>query len=106
MSAFLQNAGNQLKSLQKALKNPLGNAGVLAGELSKRAKRLRHTTRTPTPLCCDTLSGCCGNWSFSAMQEGGFEHRSDAAGQRASGAGKEWRPGACPHVWPVLLVFA
>uniref|UniRef100_A0A8C5GBH1 Very long-chain specific acyl-CoA dehydrogenase, mitochondrial n=1 Tax=Gouania willdenowi TaxID=441366 RepID=A0A8C5GBH1_GOUWI len=34
-----QNAGNQLKSLQKALKNPLGNAGLLAGELSKRAKR-------------------------------------------------------------------
>ncbi|CAG00726.1 unnamed protein product, partial [Tetraodon nigroviridis] len=34
-----QNAGNQLKSLQKALKNPLGNAGLLAGELSKRAKQ-------------------------------------------------------------------
>ncbi|XP_062239995.1 very long-chain specific acyl-CoA dehydrogenase, mitochondrial [Platichthys flesus] len=34
-----QNAGNQLKSLQKALKNPLGNAGFLAGEISKRAKR-------------------------------------------------------------------
>ncbi|KAF3697902.1 Very long-chain specific acyl-CoA dehydrogenase, mitochondrial [Channa argus] len=34
-----QNAGNQLRSLQKALKNPLGNAGVLAGEISKRAKR-------------------------------------------------------------------
>uniref|UniRef100_A0A8C9YVS8 Very long-chain specific acyl-CoA dehydrogenase, mitochondrial n=1 Tax=Sander lucioperca TaxID=283035 RepID=A0A8C9YVS8_SANLU len=34
-----QNAGNQLKSLQKALKNPLGNAGLLAGELTKRAKR-------------------------------------------------------------------
>ncbi|XP_026208867.1 very long-chain specific acyl-CoA dehydrogenase, mitochondrial [Anabas testudineus] len=34
-----QNAGNQLKGLQKALKNPLGNAGVLAGELTKRAKR-------------------------------------------------------------------
>ncbi|TWW63060.1 very long-chain specific acyl-CoA dehydrogenase, mitochondrial isoform X2 [Takifugu flavidus] len=34
-----QNAGNQLKGLQKALKNPLGNAGMLAGELSKRAKR-------------------------------------------------------------------
>ncbi|KAK2863102.1 hypothetical protein Q5P01_002635 [Channa striata] len=34
-----QNAGNQLKSLQKALKNPLGNAGLLAGEISKRAKR-------------------------------------------------------------------
>uniref|UniRef100_H3CXS0 Very long-chain specific acyl-CoA dehydrogenase, mitochondrial n=1 Tax=Tetraodon nigroviridis TaxID=99883 RepID=H3CXS0_TETNG len=36
-----QNAGNQLKSLQKALKNPLGNAGLLAGELSKRAKQLK-----------------------------------------------------------------
>uniref|UniRef100_A0A7N8X537 Very long-chain specific acyl-CoA dehydrogenase, mitochondrial n=1 Tax=Mastacembelus armatus TaxID=205130 RepID=A0A7N8X537_9TELE len=35
-----QNAGNQLKSLQKALKNPLGNAGLLAGEIAKRAKRL------------------------------------------------------------------
>nr|XP_057923941.1 very long-chain specific acyl-CoA dehydrogenase, mitochondrial isoform X2 [Doryrhamphus excisus] len=34
-----QNAGNQLKSLQKAIKNPLGNAGLLAGELTKRAKR-------------------------------------------------------------------
>uniref|UniRef100_A0A674NNT4 Very long-chain specific acyl-CoA dehydrogenase, mitochondrial n=1 Tax=Takifugu rubripes TaxID=31033 RepID=A0A674NNT4_TAKRU len=44
-----QNAGNQLKGLQKALKNPLGNAGMLAGELSKRAKRLRLThTHTST----------------------------------------------------------
>jgi len=34
-----QNAGNQLKTLQKALKNPLGNVGLLAGEISKRAKR-------------------------------------------------------------------
>ncbi|XP_030648509.1 very long-chain specific acyl-CoA dehydrogenase, mitochondrial [Chanos chanos] len=34
-----QNAGNHLKSLQKALKNPLGNAGLLAGEVSKRARR-------------------------------------------------------------------
>uniref|UniRef100_A0A8D3BPB2 Very long-chain specific acyl-CoA dehydrogenase, mitochondrial n=1 Tax=Scophthalmus maximus TaxID=52904 RepID=A0A8D3BPB2_SCOMX len=34
-----QNAGIQLKGLQKALKNPLGNAGLLAGELTKRAKR-------------------------------------------------------------------
>ncbi|XP_062342332.1 very long-chain specific acyl-CoA dehydrogenase, mitochondrial-like [Osmerus eperlanus] len=34
-----QNAGNHLKTLQKALKNPLGNAGLLAGEVSKRAKR-------------------------------------------------------------------
>lgn len=34
-----QNAGNQLKSLQKALKNPVGNAALLAGELTKRAKR-------------------------------------------------------------------
>ncbi|KAF7657831.1 hypothetical protein LDENG_00021290 [Lucifuga dentata] len=34
-----QNAGNQLKTLQKALKNPLGNAGLLAGEITKRAKR-------------------------------------------------------------------
>uniref|UniRef100_A0A669E6A4 Very long-chain specific acyl-CoA dehydrogenase, mitochondrial n=1 Tax=Oreochromis niloticus TaxID=8128 RepID=A0A669E6A4_ORENI len=35
-----QNAGNQLKSLQKALKSPISNAGVLAGEITKRAKRL------------------------------------------------------------------
>ncbi|XP_023136575.2 very long-chain specific acyl-CoA dehydrogenase, mitochondrial [Amphiprion ocellaris] len=34
-----QSAGNQLKGLQKALKNPLGNAGLLAGEITKRAKR-------------------------------------------------------------------
>uniref|UniRef100_A0A9J7ZG84 Very long-chain specific acyl-CoA dehydrogenase, mitochondrial n=1 Tax=Cyprinus carpio carpio TaxID=630221 RepID=A0A9J7ZG84_CYPCA len=34
-----QNAGNQLKSLQKALKNPFGNAGMLASEITKRAKR-------------------------------------------------------------------
>ncbi|XP_032367216.1 very long-chain specific acyl-CoA dehydrogenase, mitochondrial isoform X1 [Etheostoma spectabile] len=34
-----QNAGNQLKSLQKALKNPIVNAGLLAEELTKRAKR-------------------------------------------------------------------
>ncbi|XP_047241074.1 very long-chain specific acyl-CoA dehydrogenase, mitochondrial isoform X2 [Girardinichthys multiradiatus] len=34
-----QNAGNHLKSLQKALKNPIGNAGLLAGEITKRAKR-------------------------------------------------------------------
>jgi len=34
-----QNAGNHLKSLQKAMKNPLGNAGLLATEMSKRAKR-------------------------------------------------------------------
>ncbi|XP_076843444.1 very long-chain specific acyl-CoA dehydrogenase, mitochondrial [Brachyhypopomus gauderio] len=34
-----QNVGNQLKGLQKALKNPLGNASLLAGEFTKRAKR-------------------------------------------------------------------
>ncbi|MEQ2194498.1 hypothetical protein XENOCAPTIV_030168 [Xenoophorus captivus] len=34
----LFNAGNHLKSLQKALKNPIGNAGLLAGEITKRAK--------------------------------------------------------------------
>ncbi|XP_019711558.1 very long-chain specific acyl-CoA dehydrogenase, mitochondrial isoform X2 [Hippocampus comes] len=34
-----QNAGNQLKGLQKALKNPLGNAGLLAEEITKRVKR-------------------------------------------------------------------
>ncbi|XP_051925085.1 very long-chain specific acyl-CoA dehydrogenase, mitochondrial [Hippocampus zosterae] len=34
-----QNAGNQLKSLQKALKNPLGNTGLLAEEITKRVKR-------------------------------------------------------------------
>ncbi|XP_029436587.1 very long-chain specific acyl-CoA dehydrogenase, mitochondrial isoform X2 [Rhinatrema bivittatum] len=34
-----QNAGNQLRQLQKAFKNPLGNAGVLVSEVSKRVKR-------------------------------------------------------------------
>ncbi|MCJ8731435.1 hypothetical protein PDJAM_G00199600 [Pangasius djambal] len=34
-----QNAGNQLKNLQKALKSPFSNAGLLAGEITKRAKR-------------------------------------------------------------------
>ncbi|XP_030609603.1 very long-chain specific acyl-CoA dehydrogenase, mitochondrial [Archocentrus centrarchus] len=34
-----QNAGNQLKSLQKALKSPISNASMLAGEITKRAKR-------------------------------------------------------------------
>uniref|UniRef100_A0A3Q2CGV7 Very long-chain specific acyl-CoA dehydrogenase, mitochondrial n=1 Tax=Cyprinodon variegatus TaxID=28743 RepID=A0A3Q2CGV7_CYPVA len=34
-----QNAGNHLKSLQKALKNPFGNAGLLTAEITKRAKR-------------------------------------------------------------------
>uniref|UniRef100_A0AAZ3PIB6 Very long-chain specific acyl-CoA dehydrogenase, mitochondrial n=1 Tax=Oncorhynchus tshawytscha TaxID=74940 RepID=A0AAZ3PIB6_ONCTS len=36
---FMKDAGKHLKSLQKALKNPLGNAGLLAGEITKRAKR-------------------------------------------------------------------
>ncbi|XP_068164768.1 very long-chain specific acyl-CoA dehydrogenase, mitochondrial isoform X2 [Antennarius striatus] len=35
----LQNAGKELKNLQRALKNPIGNAGLLAGEFAKRAKR-------------------------------------------------------------------
>ncbi|XP_056431459.1 very long-chain specific acyl-CoA dehydrogenase, mitochondrial [Gadus chalcogrammus] len=34
-----QSAGNHLKGLQRALKSPLGNAGMLAEELTKRAKR-------------------------------------------------------------------
>ncbi|KAJ0055627.1 hypothetical protein NL108_006479, partial [Boleophthalmus pectinirostris] len=34
-----QSAGNQLKALQKALKNPIGNAGLFAGEITKRVKR-------------------------------------------------------------------
>ncbi|KAJ8254780.1 hypothetical protein GJAV_G00197270 [Gymnothorax javanicus] len=34
-----QYAGNELKRLQKALKNPLGNASLLTGEIAKRAKR-------------------------------------------------------------------
>ncbi|CAL8325895.1 unnamed protein product [Lota lota] len=34
-----QSAGTQLKGLQRALKSPLGNAGMLAEELTKRAKR-------------------------------------------------------------------
>uniref|UniRef100_A0A671WAW4 Very long-chain specific acyl-CoA dehydrogenase, mitochondrial n=1 Tax=Sparus aurata TaxID=8175 RepID=A0A671WAW4_SPAAU len=39
LNGFQVNAGNQLKGLQKALKNPIGNAGLLAGEITKRAKR-------------------------------------------------------------------
>uniref|UniRef100_A0A7N5ZTA9 Very long-chain specific acyl-CoA dehydrogenase, mitochondrial n=1 Tax=Anabas testudineus TaxID=64144 RepID=A0A7N5ZTA9_ANATE len=50
-----QNAGNQLKGLQKALKNPLGNAGVLAGELTKRAKRL-HLTMLGESLCVHCMT--------------------------------------------------
>ncbi|XP_039602847.1 very long-chain specific acyl-CoA dehydrogenase, mitochondrial isoform X1 [Polypterus senegalus] len=34
-----QNVGNQLKGLQKALKSPIENAGLLVGEISKRVKR-------------------------------------------------------------------
>lgn len=34
-----QNAGNELKGLQKALKNPFGNLSVITGEVTKRAKR-------------------------------------------------------------------
>uniref|UniRef100_A0A3P8ZNQ1 Very long-chain specific acyl-CoA dehydrogenase, mitochondrial n=1 Tax=Esox lucius TaxID=8010 RepID=A0A3P8ZNQ1_ESOLU len=34
-----QDAGKHLKSLQKAMKNPLGNAGLLAGEVTKRVRR-------------------------------------------------------------------
>ncbi|XP_012690872.2 very long-chain specific acyl-CoA dehydrogenase, mitochondrial [Clupea harengus] len=34
-----QNAGNQLKSLQKALKSPFGNIALLTGEVTKRARR-------------------------------------------------------------------
>uniref|UniRef100_A0AAQ6A7V5 Very long-chain specific acyl-CoA dehydrogenase, mitochondrial n=1 Tax=Amphiprion ocellaris TaxID=80972 RepID=A0AAQ6A7V5_AMPOC len=37
-----QSAGNQLKGLQKALKNPLGNAGLLAGEITKRLNKQFH----------------------------------------------------------------
>ncbi|KAJ7996152.1 hypothetical protein DPEC_G00234100 [Dallia pectoralis] len=34
-----QDAGKHLKSLQKAMTNPVGNAGMLAGEVTKRLKR-------------------------------------------------------------------
>ncbi|XP_062994711.1 very long-chain specific acyl-CoA dehydrogenase, mitochondrial [Elgaria multicarinata webbii] len=34
-----QNAGNQLRGLQKAFKNPLGNAGLLVSEVGKRVRR-------------------------------------------------------------------
>ncbi|XP_054851110.1 very long-chain specific acyl-CoA dehydrogenase, mitochondrial [Eublepharis macularius] len=34
-----QNAGNQLRGLQKAVKNPLGNAGLLVSEVGKRMRR-------------------------------------------------------------------
>lgn len=35
----IQNAGNHLKGLQRALKNPVGNATLLLSEVSKRARR-------------------------------------------------------------------
>ncbi|XP_038642853.1 very long-chain specific acyl-CoA dehydrogenase, mitochondrial [Scyliorhinus canicula] len=35
----IQTAGNHLKGLQRALKNPVGNANLLIGEISKRVKR-------------------------------------------------------------------
>lgn len=58
MICVVQNAGNQLKSLQKALKNPIGNAGLLAGEITKRAKRLHHShTHTHADRLC---VGCVG----------------------------------------------
>uniref|UniRef100_A0A8C7Q985 Very long-chain specific acyl-CoA dehydrogenase, mitochondrial n=1 Tax=Oncorhynchus mykiss TaxID=8022 RepID=A0A8C7Q985_ONCMY len=38
-----QDAGKHLKSLQKALKNPLGNAGLLAGEITKRKHMVLRT---------------------------------------------------------------
>ncbi|XP_048373964.1 very long-chain specific acyl-CoA dehydrogenase, mitochondrial isoform X3 [Sphaerodactylus townsendi] len=34
-----QNAGNQMRGLQKAIKNPLGNAGLIVSEVSKRMRR-------------------------------------------------------------------
>ncbi|XP_061447316.1 very long-chain specific acyl-CoA dehydrogenase, mitochondrial [Rhineura floridana] len=34
-----QNAGNQLRGLQRAVKNPLGNAGLLVSEVGKRVRR-------------------------------------------------------------------
>ncbi|XP_042329175.1 very long-chain specific acyl-CoA dehydrogenase, mitochondrial [Sceloporus undulatus] len=34
-----QNAGNQLRGLQRAMKNPLGNAGLLVTEVGKRVRR-------------------------------------------------------------------
>uniref|UniRef100_A0A4W5QBU2 Very long-chain specific acyl-CoA dehydrogenase, mitochondrial n=1 Tax=Hucho hucho TaxID=62062 RepID=A0A4W5QBU2_9TELE len=49
-----QDAGKHLKSLQKALKNPLGNAGLLAGEMTKRAKRSVCNTLFKKPTCQHT----------------------------------------------------
>lgn len=34
-----QNAGNQLRGLQRAVKNPFGNAGILVSEVGKRVRR-------------------------------------------------------------------
>ncbi|XP_060635867.2 very long-chain specific acyl-CoA dehydrogenase, mitochondrial isoform X1 [Anolis sagrei] len=34
-----QNAGNQLRGLQRAMKNPIGNAGMLVSEVGKRVRR-------------------------------------------------------------------
>ncbi|CAG5929199.1 unnamed protein product [Menidia menidia] len=52
-----QNAGNHLKSLQKALKNPVGNAGLLATELTKRAKRCRHASQFLFAQCVGGKAG-------------------------------------------------
>ncbi|XP_053218192.1 very long-chain specific acyl-CoA dehydrogenase, mitochondrial [Podarcis raffonei] len=34
-----QNAGNELRGLQRAIKNPLGNAGLIVSEVGKRVRR-------------------------------------------------------------------
>uniref|UniRef100_A0A8C7VMM0 Very long-chain specific acyl-CoA dehydrogenase, mitochondrial n=1 Tax=Oncorhynchus mykiss TaxID=8022 RepID=A0A8C7VMM0_ONCMY len=54
-----QDAGKHLKSLQKALKNPLGNAGLLAGEITKRAKRSVCNTLSKKHMVLRTL---CASW--------------------------------------------
>uniref|UniRef100_A0A8C9WGL6 Very long-chain specific acyl-CoA dehydrogenase, mitochondrial n=1 Tax=Scleropages formosus TaxID=113540 RepID=A0A8C9WGL6_SCLFO len=51
-----QNAGNQLKNLQKALKNPLGNAGLLTGEIGKRARRSVQRSHVLFTKCLICLS--------------------------------------------------
>ena len=79
----LQNAGTQLKALQKALKNPLGNAGLLAGEITKRAKRLCFThTHTHTHTQTHTLHTLSPVWGTGSVKllylmvgDGDFPHK-------------------------------
>uniref|UniRef100_A0A8C3PC78 Very long-chain specific acyl-CoA dehydrogenase, mitochondrial n=1 Tax=Chrysemys picta bellii TaxID=8478 RepID=A0A8C3PC78_CHRPI len=55
-----QNAGNQLRGLQRALKSPVGNVGLLAREAARRLRRASrslaqaHPTAQHEKLLCET----------------------------------------------------